>query len=158
MEVRDDSGLVRELTISRVLRAPIDLVWEIWTDPNHVQAWWGPHGFTSPVCRWDPNAGNQIYIDMKGPDGKIGPVKGEFVEVLKPTRLVFRTHKMGSDGKPEVTIENTITLAAQGKKTRFELHVRLIMLTDAGKVPLRGINVGMKQSMDKMEDYLYSKQ
>lgn len=158
MEIRDANGLVREMTISRLLNAPIDLAWEIWTDARHVQSWWGPHGFTSPMCRWDAKAGNDIFLEMKGPGGIIIPVKGEFVEVVKPTRLVFKTHKLDDDGKPEVTIVNSITLAAEGRKTRFELHMKVTLLTESGKIALGGVEVGTNQQLDKMETYLYSKQ
>ena len=46
----------------RLLDAPRDLVWSVWTDPKHLARWWGPHGFTNPVCGWtsDPEAGSRL--------------------------------------------------------------------------------------------------
>ncbi len=158
MERKDDDQSVKELTISRLLKAPIDLVWEVWTDATHVGEWWGPFGFTSPVCHWDPKVGNSIYIDMKGPDGTIVPARGEFVEVTRPTKLVFRTHKIGNDGKPEVTLLNTMTLKEEGKNTRFELHMKATLVNVSGKRALAGMAVGTNQMLDKMEIHLYSKQ
>lgn len=38
-----------ELSLSRVFDAPRALVWQAWTDPNHIEQWWGPHGFTNPL-------------------------------------------------------------------------------------------------------------
>jgi uncharacterized protein YndB with AHSA1/START domain len=158
MEVRDDNGLIREMTVTRLLRAPIDIVWEIWTDPGHIQQWWGPHGFSAPLCRWDAKTGNDMYLEMKGPTGIIIPVKGEFVEVVKPTRLVFKTHKLDNNGKPEVIIVHSITLSAEGRKTRFELHMKVDLLTESGKIALSGVKVGLTQQLDKMETHLYSQQ
>jgi uncharacterized protein YndB with AHSA1/START domain len=156
MEVRDDDGLIREMTISRLLGAPIELVWEIWTDARHVQSWWGPNGFTAPLCSWDAKPGNEITMEMKGPDGTVIPVKGEFVEVTKPTRLVFKTHKLDDEGKPEVTIVHNITLSKEGSKTRFDFHMKVALLTESGKFPLSGVKAGTTQQFDKMETYLYS--
>ena len=39
----------RELRISRLLNAPIELVWKVWTDPDHIKKWWGPNGFTNTI-------------------------------------------------------------------------------------------------------------
>jgi uncharacterized protein YndB with AHSA1/START domain len=154
MAQKEDRALPQELTVTRLLKAPIDLVWQIWTDAAHVKEWWGPFGFTSPVCHWNPKVGNRIRIDMKGPDGRIVPAEGEFVEVTPPTRLVFKTHKMGNDGKPEVTLLNTMILAREGRQTRFELQIKVLLVTDAGKPALAGLNVGLNQQLDKMEAHL----
>lgn len=156
MEVRDDNGLIREMTITRLLHAPLELVWEIWTDPKHVKQWWGPNGFSAPLCLWDAKTGNEIHLEMKGSNGVIIPVKGEFMEVTKPNRLTFKTHKLDKDGNPEVTIVNTITLLPEGKGTRFELHMKVTFLTGTGKIALGGVKAGLTQQLDKMETHLYS--
>ena len=43
----------RTLVITRVFDAPRALVFRAWTDPKHVARWWGPRGFTNPVCEID---------------------------------------------------------------------------------------------------------
>ena len=40
----------REMVITRVFDAPRALVFAAWTDPAHMSEWWGPKGFTIPVC------------------------------------------------------------------------------------------------------------
>jgi uncharacterized protein YndB with AHSA1/START domain len=47
----------REIVISRVLDAPRELVWEVWTDPRHVVHWWGPDGFTTTIETMDVRPG-----------------------------------------------------------------------------------------------------
>lgn len=56
MPARNDAALPmeRELTIVRVFDAPRALVFRVWTDPKHLAQWWGPKGFTNPVCEVDP--------------------------------------------------------------------------------------------------------
>jgi len=46
MEKTNSDTANRGLRIIRMLSAPIDLVWEVWTKPEHIANWWGPNGFT----------------------------------------------------------------------------------------------------------------
>jgi uncharacterized protein YndB with AHSA1/START domain len=79
----------QELRLTRILGAPRGLVFKAWTDPEQVARWWGPRGFTNPVCELDARVGGLIRIDMRGPNGAIYPMKGLFHEVVEPERLVF---------------------------------------------------------------------
>lgn len=55
-------------TVSRILEAPADEVWDAWSDPEKVKKWWGPEGFTSPMCRMDFREGGTTLVSMKSPD------------------------------------------------------------------------------------------
>lgn len=79
----------REFVISRVFDAPRVLVFTAWTDPEHMAQWWGPHGFTNPVCEMDVRPGGAHRIVMRGPDGVEYPIKGVYLEVVEPERLVM---------------------------------------------------------------------
>src|SRR5580658_1247711 len=79
----------REFTFTREYDAPRELVFRAWTDPRHVAQWWGPGGFTNPVCEWDARPGNAIHVVMRAPDGTEHGMGGEFREVVAPERLVF---------------------------------------------------------------------
>jgi uncharacterized protein YndB with AHSA1/START domain len=91
MTARHDSAErpLKELTFTRVLDAPRDVVFRAWTDPAHLARWWGPNGFTSPVCELDIRPGGAIRIDMLGPDGRYFLMGGEYREIVPPERLVF---------------------------------------------------------------------
>ncbi len=43
----------REIRLSRVLNAPVALVWEVWTNPEHIKNWWGPTGFTNTISKME---------------------------------------------------------------------------------------------------------
>ena len=43
----------REIRLSRLVNAPIKLVWDVWTDPEHIKEWWGPNGFTNTISKMD---------------------------------------------------------------------------------------------------------
>jgi len=89
-----------ELVPTRVFDAPRELVWKVWTDPKHVARWWGPHGFTNPVCELDVRPGGAIRIHMRGPDGTVYPMTGVYLEVVEPERIVFTSAALGADGNP----------------------------------------------------------
>ena len=79
----------KEVTITRLFDAPRALVFKAWTDPKQLAQWWGPHGFTTPVCEVDVRPGGALLIHMRGPDGVVYPNKGVFHEIVEPDRLVF---------------------------------------------------------------------
>jgi uncharacterized protein YndB with AHSA1/START domain len=66
----------QELVLTRVFDAPRELVFKVWTDPKHLARWWGPRGFTNPVCELDLRPGGAILIHMRGPDGTVYPMTG----------------------------------------------------------------------------------
>src|ERR1019366_3759004 len=61
----------RTIVIERVLDAPRDLVWKVWTDPDEVTKWWGPEHFTTPrdMIEFDLRPGGVCRMTMVGPDG-----------------------------------------------------------------------------------------
>jgi hypothetical protein len=57
----------RDLVITRLFDAPIEVVWKAWTDPEYVMRWWGPTGFTSPSCKIDFREGGKFIFHMRAP-------------------------------------------------------------------------------------------
>src|ERR1700733_10924709 len=90
MKKKESNTADREIRISRLLNAPIELVWEVWTDPEHIKNWWGPNGFTNTITKMDVKPGGDWELVMHGPDGTNYPNKSVFKEVLKHQRLVFQ--------------------------------------------------------------------
>jgi uncharacterized protein YndB with AHSA1/START domain len=119
--------------IDRVLDAPIDLVWQLWTEPAHFGAWYGPTGATIPVAEMDvrPGGARRVCMEMTTPGG---PMQmwfiGEYREVVAPERLVY-TEAMADEhgaaleptGLPgeHPTTEVTVELEALGDRTRMVL-------------------------------------
>jgi uncharacterized protein YndB with AHSA1/START domain len=143
-----------ELWLTCVLDAPRELVFKAWTHPKHVAQWWGPNGFTSPLCEVDARAGGAIRIDMRGPDGRVYPMMGTFTEVIEPERIVFTSGALDGDGKALFEIENTVTLEKQGTKTKQTLRARVLSRT-AGAAPyLAGMDIGWTQSLERLAEYV----
>ena len=57
----------RDLVVTRLFDAPIELVWKAWIDPEHVMRWWGPTGFTSPSAIMDFREGGTSLVCMRAP-------------------------------------------------------------------------------------------
>src|SRR5262245_8345215 len=78
-----------EFVMTRTFDAPRERVFEAWTDPKQVAQWWSPQGFTTPVCDMDVRPGGSYRIVMLSPDGEEHPIEGEYLEVVKPSRIVM---------------------------------------------------------------------
>ena len=102
------------------------------TDPAHLARWWGPNGFTTPLCEVDATPGGKIRIDMRGPDGTVYPMTGVFREVTPPERLVFTTTPLDPSGKPLFETLNIVNFADQDGKTTVTVQARRHQLDRPG--------------------------
>jgi uncharacterized glyoxalase superfamily protein PhnB/uncharacterized protein YndB with AHSA1/START domain len=138
----------RELKINRLLNAPIELVWKMWTEPEHIKNWWGPNGFTNSISRMEVKPGGEWEFIMKGPDGKEYPNKNIFKEIVPFEKIV-----MEHGPSPKFII--TATFTAKGDKTEltmngiFESAAQLKEVVEVFKA-----DEGMRQNVDKLEVYL----
>jgi len=140
-----------ELIITRVFDAPRERVWAAWTDPKQMALWWGPHTFTNPVCDLDVRPGGALLIHMMGPDSPANPVKGLFLEVVRPERLVFTAAAFHDDsGEPGIENHNTVTFTEQNGKTTMRLETRITKVTPAMMEALSGNKAGWNQSLDRL--------
>ena len=79
----------RAIVITRTVKAPRALVWEVCTDPKHIDRWWGPNGFTNKTLSFELRVGGQWKYTMTGPDGKVWPNLITYTEVTPIERLVY---------------------------------------------------------------------
>jgi uncharacterized protein YndB with AHSA1/START domain len=86
------------LTIGRVFDAPRALVWKAWTTPEYVMKWWGPKGFTSPVCRIDLRVGGRFTYSMRTPDGQVFYNGGEFRQIVPLEKIIWLWYFADADG------------------------------------------------------------
>src|SRR5277367_5272896 len=107
----------KEFVITREFDAPRELVFKAWTDPKHLAQWWGPRGFTNPVCDWDARPGKAIHVVMRAPNGVDYPMGGEFREIVAPERLVFTSGALDEKGNLLFEFLHTVTFAERNEKT-----------------------------------------
>jgi uncharacterized protein YndB with AHSA1/START domain len=146
--------LGREFTIVRQYDAPRDLVWLACTDAKHLAQWWGPHGFTAPVCHWEAVPGNKIYVVMRAPDGTEYRTGGEFIVVVPPEKLITVTGAMDEKGNLRFEVLHTLLLVENRGKTMLTMHSRVIKTTPGACDFLGGIDTGMRMSFERLGDLL----
>ena len=139
------------VTILRVFDAPRALVWKAWTDPQMMAQWFGPRGFTNPVCELDVRVGGSLRIVMRGPDGQDYPMKGEFREVVALERLVFTNIATDNDGNHLLEGETTVTFPEKDGRTTLTVTAYAVSLAPIAPQMLAGMEGGWIQSIDKLE-------
>jgi uncharacterized protein YndB with AHSA1/START domain len=87
-----------QMVITREFDAPREVVWKAWTDPEYVQQWWGPKGFTTPVCTMDFRVGGKFLLCMRSPDGRDLWSGGEYHEIVPLERIVYSMYFADAEG------------------------------------------------------------
>ena len=159
---QSDDRASDSVVIERTLDAPTELVWRMWTEAEHFQAWYGPTGATIPVAVIDPTVGGRRHIcmEMQTPNGMMQMwFVGEHLEVTPTERLVY-TESMSDEhanvvspadmgmppGHPETT-EVIVALEAVDGRTRM-------ILTHVGVPADSGGAAGWAMAIDKLAQHL----
>lgn len=135
------------VTIERTLDAPVDLVWRMWTDPEHFRRWYGPDGATIPLADLDVRAGGarRVCMEVATPEGPVQMwFAGEHREVVEPRRLVYTEAESDADGthaSPPTVV--TVELEDLGGRTR-------VVLTHAGVAADSPGAAGWRMALDKL--------
>jgi len=90
-----------DLVIARVFDAPIERVWAAWSDPQEVQQWWGPDGFTCPSVRIDFREGGTSILCMRAPEqfgGRDSYSTWRYTDIDPLRRIAFIHNLADSDG------------------------------------------------------------
>lgn len=134
----------REILSTRLLDAPRELVWQVWTDPAHLRLWWGPEGFDNAFEIHDFRPGGEWRFQMLGPDGTVHPNRIVFREIEPPARLVFDLVS-----GPRFTV--TVTFEDQGGRTA--LGFRMVFATPEELDAVKGFAVeGNRQTLARFAD------
>ena len=148
-----EPAVLRNWVISRILPAPPERVWSLWTQPQHLVQWWGPHDFTNPVCELDVRAGGNYRIVMRGPDGGEFPLSGRYFEVVAGERLVMTMPEPWSD-RPDFEAGLTVLLEPLGNQTRLTLRLHCpSAANDDGLCPARRLE-GWVEGLEALSAYL----
>ena len=141
----------RHIVIERIVDASPALVFQCWTDPDHMARWWAPHGFTNPVCELDPRVGGTWRIVMRGPDGTDYPCHGVYQEIVPAERLVFTNMATDAAGKLVLDGLTTVTFAEVNGKTKLTVRTGAIALVDYAVDYLKGMQEGWTQSLERLD-------
>ena len=158
-----------EFVITRVFDAPRWLVFKAWTDPKHMAQWWGPHGFTNPVCEMDVRPGGAYRIVMRSPEGVEYPVKGVYREVVEPERLVMTMNcsehpaewhdlvnpkRQKGESNPAGDMLSTVTFEDLDGKTKLTIRTRFDSVAIRDSMLKMGMTEGWTQSLERLAEDL----
>ena len=156
--------------INRSFDAPVETLFEVWTDPKHVTRWSPPAGFVMEFIKVDIRPGGEGFYRMSMPDGTHSMYgRTKYLEITRPNRIVYTQQFSDADGKaarhpmaptwPE-TMRTTVLLTPEGPdQTRVTLTWEVVGDATAAEMNTfikgrSGMTGGWTGSFDKLEDYL----
>lgn len=150
----------KEIVIERVFDAPRELVFDMFTMPEHLRKWWGPKMVTVPVAEFEARPDGRMFLGERAPDGKMNYLVGVVREIQPPARLVIAIHfaderkqrvappsRSGLAATWQGEIVATVLFVAEGQRTRVVIHQSLSSVTaEWGE----GARMGWGEALDKL--------
>jgi uncharacterized protein YndB with AHSA1/START domain len=147
----------QEILITRTFDGPRDLVWQMWTTAEHLRQWWGPEGWTLPVCELDFRPGGTWFYCMEGPDGMQSCGKATYLDIDVPQRIIYEDAFADSEGNliDDMPVAHiTLEFVEEGSKTTVVNIVRYPTKADRDKVIEMGMEAGIDQTWNRLDAYL----
>jgi len=151
----------KEITITRILDAPHDKVWQAWTEPQEIEQWWGPRGFTTRVDEQNLEPGGSFKYTMLDADENEYPSVGIYQEIAEPNRIVATDEFGDSDKNDQAAPEglpsgmiNTTTFEEADGQTQVTVSIMHQSVEDRKKHEEMGVVDGFNEQIDKLSEYL----
>jgi uncharacterized protein YndB with AHSA1/START domain len=139
-----------EILTTREFDAPLELVFDVLTKPEHVRNWFAPFTDRVTECSIDLRVGGSYHIVFVTEDGKECSFRGTYSEIEPPTRTVATWL---FEGWPDAHAVETTELHETDGVTK--LTTRLAFRDQAGRAHMTASD-GQEDSFNKLEDYLSS--
>jgi len=143
-------SLEHVVAVTRVFDAPRDRVFDAWTRAEHLAHWFGPRGFRIHSCEADPRPGGIFRLCMRSPEGADYWVRGAYVEVVAPERLVVRCFADDAGGVQRLEETITVQLAQEGGRTRLTLRAAAAGTGPEAEAMLSGMEQGWSETLDRL--------
>jgi uncharacterized protein YndB with AHSA1/START domain len=141
----------REIVITRIFDAPRAVVFEAWTNPEHVAHWWDPSGVPLAVCEIDLRPNGAFRWVPCAPDGGEGHAfTGIYQEIVPPEKLVFTVRMFPSSPEPV----GTLIFTEEGKKTKLTITFECATNKDRDALLQMRIDAGTAQTLENLAAYL----
>lgn len=140
-----------EITLVRVYDAPVQVVWDAWTDPEQVAQWWGPRGFTLTTHSKDLRAGGHWSYTMHGPDGTDYPNKTSYLQVDPCAKLVY---DHGANDERPALFRVTVVFSETHGKTTMRMTMTLPTPEAADETRAFIKKAGGDGTWDRLAEYL----
>ncbi len=158
----DENAPPDAVVIERTFDAPVDVIWEMWTDPEHFKQWYGPDGATIPAATMDVRVGGArlVCMEMQTPGGPMQMwFAGEHREVVENERLVYTEYMSDEHGKESPPSDMGMP---EGHPTTTEVRIELEDLGGRTKMVMTHLGVpagspgatGWTMAFDKLASYV----
>lgn len=146
----------REIRLSRKFDAPIELVFEAFSKPEHIEQWWGPKGFSTTTDKMNFEVGGEWIFTMHGPEGTDYPNHIIYTTIKRPEQLKY-DHYGNQKKDVEPHFKTTVNFEDSNKRTT--LTMRMVFPSPEAKAEAaeRGAVEGGKQTLKRLEKYLKEK-
>ncbi len=135
----------------RFVDAPPELVFAVWTEPEHLRNWWGPREFELVLCESDPRAGGRFRFVQRAPDGQEHTFDGVYREVDRPQRLVRTFVYVGA---PDDESVETVTFLRDGDGTLISSTSVFPSFAARDFYAQGGMEVGLRESQQRLDEWL----
>jgi uncharacterized protein YndB with AHSA1/START domain len=146
--------------------APVDLIWQMWADPDHFRAWYGPEGASIPTAKMDVRVGGSrlVCMEVQTPNGPMQMwFGGEYLEVVENQRLVYT--EFVSDENGDVRSSQDLGMP-EGHPTTTEVRVEIESDGDGTRMVLTHTGIpddspgaaGWRMAIGKLTNYLEARQ
>jgi uncharacterized protein YndB with AHSA1/START domain len=144
------------ITLIADFDAPIEQVWDLWSDPRKLERWWGPPTHPATFQKHDLTPGGEATYFMTGPDGAMwGAWRVRAVE--PPTSLEFINAFADPDGTPVADMPVftvRVRLTERDGGTRMELHSSFESREEMETMVNMGTVDGLRQAVGQIDGLL----
>ncbi len=144
-----------ELRLVRAFSAPVELVWEAFTNEKHQQKWWGPRGFTITTKSKDLRVGGKWIYTMHSPDGVDYPNITTYYEVVENSRLVY---DHGANENQDALFRVTVTFEEFKGRTVMDMTMTLKSPEAAREIEKFIKQAGGNSTWDRLGEFLEKEQ
>lgn len=139
----------RELVIERTISAPARLLFEAYSQPQHLMRWFGPKGYPLTLCEVDFRVGGSFRFAMTGPDGRQNtPFGGRYLEIVPDHKIVY-TNAFEQPDAPQMVV--TVTFVEEGAKTRLTMRTLFESAAMKAEHVKLGFVEGVGSGLDQLE-------
>jgi uncharacterized protein YndB with AHSA1/START domain len=145
------------ITLIADFDAPIEQVWELWSDPRKLERWWGPPTYPATFEKHDLTPGAEVTFFMTGPEGDRSLGMWRVTAVDPPTSLEFTDAFADTDGTPiaDMPVSRVrVRLIERDGGTRMEMHLTFESREEMEKLVSMGTVEGLHEAVGQMDALL----
>lgn len=148
-----------DIVMTRTFKAPRDLLFRLWSEPEHVRQWWGPEGFINHQVEIDFQVGGRFFVSMAAPDGTLYPCEGIYTDIVSGERIVYEgnahiDNPCGAGLPPQAIVTVSFKDEPQNDgslHTRLTLHTKLLTPDRTQTAVNGGYVIGWQGALGRLE-------